>query len=69
MPAKKSEEVVCAASEDKTFLLKNLLDKAEALGYSKFIAVGAFYGVSEDTEMTKASFIETIETYRKRRVV
>lgn len=62
---KKETEVV----SETRFKLKDLLDKSEALGYRKFIAKGAFFGVSMKTEITKSEFIDTIEKFLKKRVV
>lgn len=69
---KRDVGVVEEVSEDTSsqkFKIKDLLQKSEALGYSKYLAVGAFFGASLDTEITKSEFISTIEKYKKKRVV
>ena len=69
---KRDTGVIEEVSEDTSsqkFKIKDLLKKSEALGYSKYLAVGAFFGVSLDTEITKSEFISTIEKYKKKRVV
>ena len=69
---KRDVGVVEEVSEDTSsqkFKIKDLLQKSEALGYSKYLAAGAFFGASLDEEITKSEFISTIEKYKKKRVV
>ena len=46
-------EEVSEVTSSQKFKIKDLLKKSEALGYSKYLAVGAFFGASLDTEITK----------------
>ena len=69
---KRDAEVIEEVSEvtsSQRFKIKDLLKKSEALGYSKYLAVGAFFGASLDTEITKSEFISTIEKDKKKRMV
>ena len=69
---KRDTGVIEEISEDTSsqkFKIEDLLKKSEALGYSKYLAVGAFFGASLDKEITKSEFISTIEKYKKKRVV
>ena len=62
-------EEVSKVTSSQRFKIKDLLKKSEALGYSKYLAAGAFFGASLDIEITKSAFISTIEEYKKKRVV
>lgn len=73
MAVKKREvgviEEVSEVTSSQKFKLKDLIDKSEALGYRKFIAKGAFFGASMETEISKSEFIDTIEKFLKKRVI
>ena len=56
-------EEVSEVTSSQKFKLKDLIDKSEALGYRKFIAKGAFFGVFLKCTMIKVLFFNDDGAY------